>query len=995
MSVRRTGSLPPKTCWPVFEPGTPRLFGLAPGVDFPRALVAGIASRLDGQDPSAIARVELYVNTERMRRRITSLYHLNRACFLPRIRLVTELARDPTLSGIPQAADPLARRLELAQLVRRLIAAEPDMAAQDSAYDLAESLANLMDEMQGEGVSPDAVAGLNVGQLSDYWARSQRFIALIHRYFGDGEAPDAQARQRRVVAHLTARWETAPPDHPILVAGSTGSRGTTNLFMRAVARLPQGAVILPGYDDTMSAEDWAKLDPRDEDALGNQDHPQYRFRALMRDLDLAPGQILAWHDTPCPSPARNAVVSLALRPAPVTDSWMTDGKNITDIDVALAPVTLIEAETPRLEALAIAARLREAAEAGQSAALITPDRQLTRQVTAALQRWRIEPDDSAGIPLAQTAPGRLLRQLAELMHRQMTSEHMLSLLKHPLVDRKNTDTRIGDLELGLLRRGLPFPSRAPVVSWAEKRSAETVGWVNWLFDLLDSLPQPGEAELTQHLERLISVAEQISAGYQSEVDGPLWELKPGEKARETIGKLRDAAPSGGLMSARDFADLLQAIMSAEEVRDPVAPHAGVMIWGTLEARVQGADLVILAGLNDGIWPEAIKPDPWLNRQMRMEAGLLVPERNIGLAAHDFQQAVAAKEVLLTRATRDAEAQTVPSRWLNRLSNLLRGLSPESKAAYDEMKARGDHWLRIATALDTPRYRTSPARRPAPRPEVSQRPTALSVTQIQTLIRDPYAIYARYILDLRRLDPLVTQPAAPLRGQALHEVLQKFTEQTKDGLPDNAVGLLMKIADAVFETAVPWPATRHMWRAKLERSADWFIGTERERRRTARPIAWEVSGEIKAKLPDFTLEGRADRIDQTPEGALILYDYKTGSIPSNDAQRYFDKQLPLLGCIAERGGFEKLAKARVLQTGYIGLGSDPKQLLTDYSPGDLDKVWEEFTKLIARYAQPEQGYLSRRALAKTRFDQDYDHLARYGEWDHIDPGVPEEVSRDNG
>ncbi|HBB82406.1 MAG TPA: hypothetical protein DC031_03815, partial [Sulfitobacter sp.] len=78
-------------------------------------------------------------------------------------------------------------------------------------------------------------------------------------------------------------WQDAPPQHPVILAGSTGSRGTTALLMEAVARLPQGAIILPGFDFEMPTAVWNELDQ----ALLAEDHPQYRFRKLMNMLGVS------------------------------------------------------------------------------------------------------------------------------------------------------------------------------------------------------------------------------------------------------------------------------------------------------------------------------------------------------------------------------------------------------------------------------------------------------------------------------------------------------------------------------------------------------------------------------------------------------------------------------------------------------------------------------------------------------------------------------------
>jgi double-strand break repair protein AddB len=975
------------------DTGTPRVFSLPPGVDFPAALVQGLQRRMEGRAPHDMVRVQLFVNTARMQRRIRALFATQNASFLPRLSLVTDLGRDDIGADFPDAVNPLVRRLELAQLVRGLIEAERDFAARAHTFDLADSLATLMEEMQGEGVHPDKLGELDVERHSAHWERSQKFLKLVTKFFASDAPLNAEARQRVVVNQLIKRWQTEPPTHPVIIAGSTGSRGTTRLLMEAVAKLPQGALILPGFDTDMPERVWSQLD----DELASEDHPQYRFHVLLRSLELHQTDVPLWNSTPPAAPSRNALVSLAMRPAPVTDEWLTEGPKLQDLAGATQAVTLIEAPTPRHEALAIALRLRKAAEDGQSAALISPDRMLTRQVTAALQRWGIEPDDSAGIPLPQSPSGRILRQTAELMGRNLASDKLLALLKHPLVAhsaRGDHLKRTRDMELEMLRGGPPFPTREDALEWAEKRKSDddTQIWINWLWDALDDLVSTKASTLSELLEHHIALTERLCAGPHAEDAGTLWDKPTGEEAAKAVTELRDAVNAGGEMGCSDFGDLMQFVLNRHEVRDPNAPHPGIMIWGTLEARVQGSDMVILAGLNDGIWPELPKPDPWLNRQMRRDAGLLLPDRRIGLSAHDFQQAIAAPEVWLTRAKRDAESETVPSRWINRLTNLLNGLEGEGRQALEDMSARGLEWVELAAALDHPRATVSPAQRPSPVPPVATRPKKLPVTQIETLIRDPYAVYARYVLRLRPLDDLHASAEAPLRGLALHEVLERFIKDTATHLPEDAEQHLTKIAEDVFSQMVPWPATRAMWQAKLSRVAPWFIDTEHGRRQFARPLRQEDKGGVALDGLDFTLEGRADRIDEASDGALFLYDYKTGALPTKPQREHFNKQLPLLAAIADRDGFKGLNRRKVIEADYIGLGSAPRQEGDRFEHGDLDKIWQELTELITAYMEPEKGFSSRRAVFETRWEQNYDHLARFGEWDETDDATAQEVGQ---
>ncbi|MFN3292368.1 MAG: double-strand break repair protein AddB [Gemmobacter sp.] len=959
----------------MFDSGEARVFGLPPGVDFAAALVAGLRSRLSAAPPEAMARVTLWVNSSRMRERVKAQFR--GPDLLPRIRLVTELAEAHPLPHLPAPEPALRRRLQLTQLIARLLDAEPDLAPRSALYDLADSLANLMDEMAGEGASPEAVAALDVSDHSLHWARTQRFLGIVAPFFGPDASPQAETRRRMVAERLGAIWATRPPPGPVIVAGSTGSRGATALMMQAVAGLPQGALVLPGHDFAMPPTVWDHLG----DALTAEDHPQYRTRRLLDRLGLTAAAVRPWTDDPAPAPGRNALVSLALRPAPVTDQWLSEGATLPDLVPATAGMTLIEAPSPRAEALAIALILREAAEVGRVAALVTPDRDLARQVTVALDRWGIVPDDSAGRPLMLTPPGRLLRQVAGLFGQRITGDRLLALLKHPLVhtgtDRGDHLRLTRDLELHLRRKGPAFPDAGFLRVWGAAHKAEA--WAGWLADRIAGLDSVAERPLADHLTHHRALAEALCAG-PVPGSGELWLQAPGEAAQAALAALEAEAAHGGTLAPHDYAALFDAVLAGQEVRETAAPHPLIRIQGAREARELSAGLVILGGLNDGGWPQLPPPDPWLNRQMRLKAGLLLPERRIGLAAHDFQQAIAAPEVVLTRAARSDEAECVPSRWLNRLVNLMQGLpdrnGPQALAA---MKARGAVWLGMARALERPAATVPRAPRPSPCPPVAARPVELAVTGIETLIRDPYAIYARHILRLRGLDPLRASPDARLRGTALHKVMEAFA---RDGRGTAAA--LMTAADAVLEAEVPWPAARVLWRARLARVADWVAAFEADHAGT--PELLETPGAVTLPGLGFRLTARPDRIDRLADGRLHIYDYKTSSPPTAEQQAYFNQQLALQAAMARQGGFARLGPAEVAAATYVGLGATPKAVPVDVTPEGLDRVWSGLIRLIATYQQADTGYTARRAMFRTSFASDYDALSRHGEWDMADAAV---------
>jgi double-strand break repair protein AddB len=808
----------------------------------------------------------------------------------------------------------------------------------------------------------------------------------VQHYFEDETAPDPQAFARLAMELRLKAWQERPPQHPILIAGSTGSRGTTADFMKAVACLPQGVLILPGFDADMPASVWDQLN----NPLTGEDHPQYRFARLMRDLEVRPDRVRAWHDTPAPHPARNRLWSLALRPAPVTHQWLSEGPLLPDLREATQGLTLVEAPSQRDEALAIALRLRRAVMEGKQAALITPDRMLTRQVTAALDRFGILPDDSAGTPAQLTPPGRHLRHVAALLQAPLTAEALLTLLKHPLTHagqgRGQHLLNTRDLELHIRKTGWPYPQPDLIRAWGAANDKQR--WAEWLASCFCDKPRTGTLPLAQWLETHIALTEAIVAGSESDDPSALWAENAGRKLVQVVSALRDEAGYGADMSASDYNELFRALISREEVRDRDAPHPLIKIWGTLEARVMGADTLILAGLNEGSWPEMPGADPWLNRQMRAKAGLLLPERRIGLSAHDFQQAACAPEVWLTRSVKSDDAETVPSRWINRLMNLMNGLKERSgPEALEQMAARGTKWLELARQAEAPLI-SDPAPRPSPAPPVISRPQKLSVTEIKRLVRDPYAIYAKHVLRLRPIDPLMQAPDALMRGILVHEVMESFVRDTlqDDALltPDHLVAQARAWIDNPEN--VPFPMARALWLTRMQRIAPWFCDTEAVRQGLARahPDNFEIKG--LAQIPElgFTLSGTADRIDIDDRGGAHIYDYKTGTAPTKDQQLHFDKQLLLEAAMITQGAFANLAPRHVERAMFISLNpTAPKEVPAPLDEIPPDQVWAEFVQLMTNYADPDQGYTARRALMKDTDFADYDHLSRFGEWDVTD------------
>lgn len=962
---------------------TPNLFGTPLGADFPRALVDGLLEAYEREPPEALARVHLIVNTRRMARRVAELFDEGGARLLPRITLISETDSFTTSAQFPPAVSKLQRQIELAPLIRGLIERDAQIAPRSAVFELSASLVDLVNEMHEQAISPESVSALDVSAESAHWQHMQAFMGIVQSYMSKaGGALDVAQRQRLVIDALAESWRNNPPAHPIIIAGSTGSRGPTSALMRAVAGLPLGAVVLPGFDFDFAARVWPDLSEGDM----SEDHPQYRFEALLKELELRPSDIRHWVSGEAPEPARNKLLSLALRPAPVTDQWLEEGQEASLLlPGATENVTLLEAQTGRLEALAIALRLRRAAKDGTAAALITPDRTLARQVTAALDRWGIRPDDSAGEPLHLSPLGRFMRHLGQLMEpAPVTAELMISLLKHPLCSspaaERGTHLRLTrELELHIRKKSIPYPDAAALRQWAtEHMDASAAAWAGWVADTFLSEPDSEPEDLGEHVKHHTNLAEALTCG-ADESGTPIWARADGEKIAEILSDLAEC-PSEP-MSLQDYLRLLDSALTRGEMRrDTEQSHPGILIWGTLEARVQGVDLLILAGLNEGTWPEAPAPDPWLNRSMRARLGLLLPERRIGLSAHDFQQAAAAGEVWFCRALRSDDAETVASRWLIRLTNLLEGLPHEKgHKALKEMRRKGGEWIERATLIDMPEEAVAHAQRPAPAPPVEKRPRQLSITEIQKLIRDPYAIYAKHVLRLSPLNPLQKAPDALLRGNALHKVMEEFVEAAQQDPSLLTPATLRSFAERILARDVPFPAARLIWQARFDKIVDALIEAEETRLEDVTRIETETQGRLELSDIGFTLKGKADRFDMRENGTLAIYDYKSGQIASEDVRKHFDKQLQLTAAMAEGGAFETIPPASVSRLAFLGLGSKAEEKVLKPEEYVSPEVLAELRKLIRAFMEPDKGYPSRRAVGKESHVGDYDHLARYGEW----------------
>ena len=440
----------------------------------------------------------------------------------------------------------------------------------------------------------------------------------------------------------------------------------------------------------------------------------------------------------------------------------------------------------------------------------------------------------------------------------------------------------------------------------------------------------------------------------------------------------------------DYPDVFQTAFADRMVRRPESASAHLHIYGQLEARLTESDRVILGGLVEGVWPPAPRIDPWLSRPMRHELGLDLPERRIGLSAHDFAQLLGAGEVILTHAAKVGGAPAVASRFLHRLEAVA------GEERWKEAKQAGENYVRFADELDRP-DKVEPIPQPAPKPPRETRPLKLSVTAIEDWLRDPYTIYAKYILQLDPLDPVDMPLSAADRGSAIHDSLGEFTQTFAAALPDNIALTLRGVGEKYFAPLMERPEARALWWPRFQRIAAWFAEWEIARRGNIADIKAEIRGEIGIPLDNartFILSARADRIERRHDGTYAVLDYKTGQPPTGKQVRMgLSPQLTLEAAILREGGFKDIAAdSSVGELVYVRLsGNNPpgeqrslelkiKNNDTPQSPdAAADYARQELEKLIRKFDDEDQAYTSLNLSMWTNRYGAYDDLARIKEW----------------
>ncbi|MEB2845258.1 double-strand break repair protein AddB [Rhizobiales bacterium RZME27] len=1047
-----------------------RFFTVPPAVPFLHTIASKLLDgslvegfRHDPEDPLSLSKVTIFVPTRRAARVLRSEFVDllgGRSAILPIIRPLGETDDDSGYFDLtaPEEMDlalpigGVARLLELARLILAwrnqlplaitAVHSTSPLVAPASPADaiwLARALAELVDSIETEERDWNDLEKLDTTEHPLWWQLTAEFLKIASAFW---PARLEELRRSSPARHQSAilrgearRIVTRQHQGPVIVAGSTGSVPAAADLIASIASLPNGVIVLPGLDRSMSDEDWllldddAFIDQRSEPAA--RSHPQFGLSKLLKRLQIDRSEVETLDLPASDLLVRAATISKALAPAKATDDW-SEWRTNTDkneLGTAFSEVSLIEAANEREEATTIAIALRLALEQpgrhGQSqAALITPDRALARRVMAELARFDIIADDTAGAPLSSTLQGTLLTLMLEAILRPGDPVPIIGVIKHPLacfgMPKGDAQEAAHALELLALRGGIGEIEIDKLSDLLERRLEEQKAdrhTPQWRL----SLPDTAAIQAKELADRIATAVEplascllgRLASGRGSTIKLPLGEwaarsgrvlegiatdergdlsaLWSGEAGERLANMLSEVIETDGQMQADgpQWIDIVAALTAAEAVKPKALNHPRIFIFGTLEARLQSVDMLVLGGLNEGSWPGQSVNNPFLSRSMKVDLGLEPPERRIGQLAHDFEMASGTRKLIYSRSMRQGTAPTVASRWLQRL------LALGGQDFARTLRARGDVYRTWAALIDdAPSRQVSP--RPSPIPPADMQPTKYSFSEVGRLRRDPYSIYAARVLRLDPLKPFNEEPGAAQRGTLYHRIIDQYTRESHLPGTPAAREAILRLTNTLFDAEMLPSHVDQIWRPRFIKVAEAFLIWEKDRAADIKETFTELAAGFDIPEAGIRLTGIADRIDIKASGRADIIDYKTGLSPSvNQARSLLDPQLALEAAALLAGGFKNMPALTPEELTYVRL-----------RPGErfaTDTINNEFAKETAR-TQPKSaidlanesrgqlagfvnllrsgkaGFSSRLVpMMQSAYDGDYDHLARVAEW----------------
>ena len=894
---------------------------------------------------------------------------------LPRILPIADVEEDEVFltgnSEILQGLAPEISKIERTLIFTRLIMQKPaelglGHLSLAQSYALAENLADLIDLAYNENLDFSRLKEIVPAEYAAHWQESLNLLSIITEYWPrilqERGVVDASFRRNQLLEAELKMWRQSRTEQKIVVAGTTAAFPRLKQLVQTVLNLPNGEVWLYGLDNCLDDLAWKLID---------ENHPQFELKELLDFLKADRAEVInVPHKLFSP---KERLISEIMRPAAGSAEWRKLSSEPFPVE-AFAGLQMVNCDDIRQEAQAIALLIRNTLETPEkTAALVTMDRNLARRVVSELKKWNIIADDSAGQPLSLTPIGTYLRLIMNVLENDFSQVSLLSLLKHPFAScgmkSAECNQKVREIEL----------------KWRKKEEltdsqSEFLEKIKNILSPLSEIYRQSEIGLKEIFTTHIQVAERLADTDIKSGEKIIWKNDAGSAAAEFVGNFLPYCELLENIKPKDYLPLLESMFLEQNVRVRFGMHPRVKILGPIEARLTQFDVTIIGEVNEGVWPKLPSADLWMSRPMKKDFGFPLPERSIGVMAADFAHLLNAGEVYLTRAERVDGTPTNKSRWWLRLETVLSanfGGNKENYAfLYDNKYSLWAKYLERAVVQKR-------IGAPEPRPPLYLRPRKLSAVNFEMLMRDPYTIFAKYILKLYPLENLDEDVAYRDYGNIIHKVIERFNNVYNTGsYPADAEQQMLRIGEEEFAANHISSDIKAFWWPKFVKTVNWLIETEKAYRPEIRKVHNEITGSMvfDSAGGKFTITAKADRVDETKDGKINILDYKTGKARSDkEIASGMAPQLPIEGLIAQNGGFAEIPAKNISTLRYWRLGKEEIVANEEQSQRGLERTMNYLQTTIAHFDKESTPYYTKPDPHEAPDYSDYDHLSRFLEW----------------
>lgn len=993
----------------------PQIWTIRAGEPFLQTLIAAIDRgqlfpKLNWQDPLMWTNVTLMLPTRKAIKNLNANFHLytgREVGFLPKMICLGEFENDDDLPQSTQkwpAISLLERKLILLPLVEKWLEHFQTHEQNNQQHYLPQlllfidELLEVIDVFTLEHAQLDLIQTSVSGQYDEFWLKSLAFLDIVLKQYppilAHMQKTDPKREYQLRALEFVEKLKHISSNQIYVLAGSTGSVKSTALMMSALARHSHGAVVLPSFDVELDANTWDLIAQEKTQNARLMTHPQYYMSHFVHSLGLVPQDVVQL----CQNPSKDSadfreLIALGFRPSEGHSHWQQQLKTLSkrsDFGQLGQHLTYIEASHLDEEAQAIACILRNALEDQKTKAMvITPNRILGMRIQEALRKFGVHVSDSAGVPLNKTRAAQLLLEAIGLAFEPGPLALDSFLFYKPKFQIEPS----------------PTPELLDLLNVV---GCHHLKWKSWeqLFAELHQLKQPENLKYGHRAMRKLTpeLLEQITALLSSvyAIFQPLYSVQSHhwttsiehlfcsivdpkiEGYDQVLAFLEHLKSCAQYLTfdPKQLRAMLDLLLSAETAYDLNEEHPQLRILGPIEARLMHADVVILAGLNEGEWPGQVDAGAFLNRALLKSIGLSLPERTVGLQAHDFYCALFGEQVYLTRSRKNGGQPQSISRFLERLE-LVFG------EHWLSIAARGEPWLRLARTLDLPeQYQTFSLSKPTPKAPLARKKLYFSVSELDHLMRDKYSYFASAILHLQPIDDGQDDNPSTAFGQMVHEGLAHCKDIFLNPPSDHhdLIEYIMSCFKKAGETLQIEPLIQQSWQMRLDHIARWLCTQILMQAPDIEDIHLETSGRYGWTTTsgiNVSMSARADRIDLLKDGRVRLIDYKTGAeINLSKMKIGLKAQLPLEAFILQNNGFDGLSSAPIASLNYIFLkGRHQKNTvvaLKGSEAEDLSVQYFDKANQIIEYVLQDDAVFEPSSVVKDIKSQ-YLHLSRIEEW----------------